>query len=42
MHVLSLMLFLMAGVPLWRQYISRMKMSSVYNKHVKTFAKPRE
>ena len=42
MHVLSLMLCLAAGVQLWRQYISRMKMSSVYNKHVKTFAKPRE
>ena len=42
MHVLSLMLCLVAGVQLWRQYISRMKMSSVYNKHVKTFAKPRE
>ena len=41
-HVLSLMLCLVAGVQLWRQYISRMKMSSVYNKHVKTFAKPRE
>ena len=42
MHILSLMLCLVAGVQLWRQYISRMKMSLVYNKHVKTFAKPRE
>ena len=42
MHILSLTLCLVAGVQLWRQYISRMKMSLVYNKHVKTFAKPRE
>lgn len=38
MHVLSLMLCLVAGVQLWRQYISRIKMSSVYNKHVKAKA----
>ena len=41
MYVLILMLYLVAGIQLWRQCTSRMNMNSVYNMHIQNLGKPR-